>query len=212
VLPDQDAAKQHTMNTDIDRVIALIDTGSITDSRKEVLQVLINYIQGKRDKNEAVLLNFICTHNSRRSQFSQIWADVASSYHNIDIQSFSGGVEVTECNTRTIASLKRLGFEVRFESKANPKYQVTFDTEKAPSELFSKLFDDSTNPKKGFTAVMTCSHADENCPFVTGCEQRISLRYDDPKAYDDSPLESAMYDYRSLQIATEMFYIFSQIQ
>ena len=78
--------------------------------------------------------------------------------------------------------------------------------------MFSKLFDDKTSPTSGFAAVMTCSHADENCPIVPGCDQRISIRYDDPKKYDDTPLEKVMYDYRSFQIATEMFYVFSQVK
>lgn len=199
------------MYTKIEQVIKLIDIDSISDSRKEELQVLIDYINSKRASNEPVRLNFICTHNSRRSQLTQVWADVAALHHNIPIESYSGGVEVTECNPRTIKSLERFGFEIEFEPKTNPEYKVSFSYGATPSLLYSKLFDDEINPTSGFAAVMTCSHADENCPFVPGCEKRISLRYDDPKTFDDSPLESAMYDYRSYQIATEMMYIFSKI-
>ena len=58
---------------------------------------------------------------------------------------------------------------------------------------------------------MTCSDADENCPYIPKAEKRIPLRYDDPKSYDDTPIESEKYDERSLQIASEIFYVFSQI-
>jgi len=58
---------------------------------------------------------------------------------------------------------------------------------------------------------MTCDHADENCPFIPGTEQRIPVRYEDPKAFDNTPLEAEKYDERSVQIATEMFYVFSKI-
>ena len=58
---------------------------------------------------------------------------------------------------------------------------------------------------------MTCSHADENCPFIAGAEQRIPVRYDDPKAFDNTPQQLEKYRERSLQIATALFYVFSQI-
>jgi arsenate reductase (thioredoxin) len=58
---------------------------------------------------------------------------------------------------------------------------------------------------------MTCSHADENCPFISGAEVRLPVRYEDPKAFDDSPQEADKYDERSRQIATEMFYVFLKV-
>lgn len=199
------------MNTKIEQIVRLIDIDAITDQRKEELQVLIDYIIVKRRIDEPVKLNFICTHNSRRSQMAQIWATVAAHKYNVPINSFSGGVEVTECNPRTIKSLERFGFDIDVEPETNPEYKVSFAYGESDVVLFSKLFDDPINPASGFAAVMTCSHADENCPVVTGFEKRISLRYEDPKAFDDSPLESAMYDCRSFQIATEMMYVFSAV-
>ncbi|MEQ8241188.1 MAG: protein-tyrosine-phosphatase, partial [Cyclobacteriaceae bacterium] len=76
----------------------------------------------------------------------------------------------------------------------------------------SKLFNDPANGTHEFAAVMTCSHADEKCPFIPGTDQRISVRYDDPKEFDDTPQEAAMYKERSMQIASEMFYTFAQIK
>lgn len=205
------AANSHNMYKEVQQVLGLIDSTSIHDDRKAHLQTLIDYIKESQNKSKPVKLNFICTHNSRRSQFAQLWASVAANYNGIDIETYSGGVEVTSCNPRTIESLKRLGFRIESQGDTNPHYRVSFSDSALPSTLFSKHFDDAVNPKEGFAAIMTCSHADENCPFVTGCEKRISLTYEDPKYYDDSPLERAMYDYRSLQIATEMMYVFSRV-
>lgn len=49
---------------------------NISTVRKAVLQPLIENIQSKYSKNQVVNLNFICTHNSRRSHLTQIWAQV----------------------------------------------------------------------------------------------------------------------------------------
>ena len=189
-----------------------MDFNSISQERKRELALLTQFIQEKKDSSTPILINFVCTHNSRRSQFSQIWAQVASDYYHIEAQCFSGGVEETAFNERAVASLKRFGFEIISEEETNPKYSVTWKSEATPLVLFSKIFDDSVNPTSGFAAIMICSHADENCPFVTGCEKRIPIRYEDPKKYDDTSLESAFYDYRSFEIATELFYVFSKVK
>lgn len=196
----------------IQDIISTIDTNTLPENRVDVLQVLVDYIQEKKNARQKIELNFICTHNSRRSQFSQVWAKVMSCHFGINIGSYSGGVEVTACNERTIASLQRSGFEINSVEQINPIYEIEFSDDKAPIIAFSKLFDDSNNPKEDFAAIMTCSHADENCPYVTGCDSRIPVRFEDPKAFDDTDLESKMYDERSLQIATELFYVFSQIK
>lgn len=196
----------------VEQVISKIKEATIPNERKSDLQMLIDYVQSKKDSNQEILLNFICTHNSRRSQFSQIWAYVAASYYNINIGSYSGGVEVTAFNERAVASLERFGFKISSEGITNPIYNVSFDSETKPLKMFSKLYDDDSNPKENFAAVMTCAHADENCPFVAGCDKRIPVRYNDPKEFDDTPLEKSMYDYRSYEIANEMFYVFSKIK
>jgi arsenate reductase (thioredoxin) len=63
-----------------------------------------------------------------------------------------------------------------------------------------------------YAAVMTCSHADENCPFIPAAEVRIPVRYEDPKQFDNTPGEADRYDQRSLQIASEMFHVFSNVK
>lgn len=184
---------------------------TISEDRKAVLQVLIDYIQKKVDQDQDINLNYICTHNSRRSQFSQIWGKVAAAFHGIDINSYSGGVEVTAFNERAVASIKRFGFKISKKGEGNPKYFIFYSDDDDPIVAFSKVYDDAANAPKGFAAIMTCSHADQNCPFIPGAEARIPVRYKDPKAFDDTEQETEKYDERSRQIASEMLFVFSKI-
>ena len=59
---------------------------------------------------------------------------------------------------------------------------------------------------------MTCSQADGGCPFIAGADKRIAITYEDPKAFDNSAQQAQKYYERSLQIATELFYVFSKIK
>jgi len=197
---------------EISHFLSELQPERIITERKKELQILIDFIQEKIDTKKAVNLNFICTHNSRRSQFSQIWAKIAAYKNNISINSFSGGVERTAFNERAVASLKRCGLKIESEGIENPKYSVSYSSSGEPIIAFSKIFDDSPNPSSNFAAIMTCSHADENCPFIPGTEKRIPIRYNDPKEFDGTPNEELMYDERSKEIATEMLFVFSAIK
>ena len=196
--------------------VETLPVDSISTERKEVLQALTDYIKSKKNRGEEVKLNFICTHNSRRSQFSQIWAQTAADYYGVKASCYSGGVEVTAFNERAVESIKRAGFHVTKKQAAekeqsNPWYFVFYSKDASPIIAFSKLYDDPVNGNTGFAAIMTCAHADENCPFIPGAEARFPVRYEDPKAFDDTPEEAKKYDERSMQIAVEMFYVFSKI-
>ncbi|MEY2963110.1 MAG: hypothetical protein RL754_371 [Bacteroidota bacterium] len=200
------------VNEILKETIAELVVKPVPEERKVVLENMVNYIRRKLQADESVILNFICTHNSRRSQFSQIWAQFAADYHGVPVRCLSGGVEVTAFNERAVESAKRLGFEVNATpetlSASNPIYEVSYGGD-VRLRAFSKLFDDAENSAESFAAVMTCSHADEHCPFIPGTEQRIPVRYEDPKAFDDTPNEAAAYDERSKQIGSEMLYAFS---
>ena len=197
------------MDNPIIKLINQLDILKIENHRKVLLKPLQEYISQKVKQKTEINLNFICTHNSRRSQLSQMWAKVIADFYGFNINSFSGGIEITACNERTVASFERMGFKVINPGGQNPHYLVKYHKNKEALILFSKIYDDAPNPKAHFAAVMTCTHADKNCPFIPGAEKRISLPYEDPKAFDDTPDEAKMYDERSLQIATEMKYIFS---
>lgn len=197
------------MITEIKEFIQALDLSEIPQERLEILDMLVSYIQRKKADGQIARLNFICTHNSRRSQFSQLWAKVMSDYYQVPIESYSGGTAVTAFNERAVYSLVRTGFEMNRSGEGNPKYEVRFNEK--PFVMYSKLYDAPENPSSQFAAVMTCSDADENCPVILGCEERIPLRYEDPKAFDDTDLESDKYDERSKQIATELKYVFHKI-
>jgi arsenate reductase len=190
----------------------LPETTQIKEERKQQLQKISQYIAAKIVAGKPVQLTFICTHNSRRSHFGQIWAAVAAAWYGVEnAHTYSGGTEATAFNPRAVAAAERAGFRIKNPGGDNPHYEVSF-AEASPSlECFSKTYDDPFNPQHDFAAVMTCSDADENCPFIPGADQRFPVTYRDPKEADDTPEEAARYDERCRQIATEMFFLFSHV-
>jgi arsenate reductase len=169
------------------------------------------YLLAKMKQGEEIRLNFICTHNSRRSQFSQIWAQTAAAYYGIEAFCYSGGVEVTEFNPRAVAAIQRDGFKVVQKEGENPVYFVFYSEEEEPIVAFSKVYDDAINAPKDFAAAMTCDHADENCPVIPGAERRFPLRFEDPKSFDGTVQEEEMYTQRSHQIGAELFFLFEKV-
>lgn len=187
---------------------------SIPAQRKELLESISQYIAKKQIAHKPINLIYVCTHNSRRSHFGQIWGQVAASYYNIkNVSTFSGGTEATAFNTNAINAIKRVGFDVKpINIEKNTTYHLSFDEAEAPIVCFSKVYDDAKNPQSEFAAIMTCSDAEENCPFIPGVELRVGTTYDDPKAFDNTPLQDAKYDERCKQIALETLYAFSKIK
>lgn len=185
----------------------------IPTERKTLLMQLTRFIQ-QSPVGRPVYLNFICTHNSRRSHIAQLWAQAAAHYFGVkDIVCISGGTEATAFNPRAVKAMKEVGFQITIERPGdNPMYQVSYSASTSSLAVFSKKYDDPFNNNPGFAAVMTCSHADENCPLVLGAKARIAITYDDPKEFDGTPLESAKYAERVQQIGREMLYSFSQLK
>lgn len=110
-------------------------------------------------------------------------------------------------------TLENAGFKIKMIAKAdNPVYTIKYAENELPVICFSKTYYDDFNPETGFAAIMTCSQADGGCPFISGAEKRIPITFDDPKAFDGTPIQAQKYEERSNQIATEMFYVFSQIK
>ena len=187
---------------------------SIASERKFLLEKISAYIQLKKDANLPIQLMYVCTHNSRRSHFGQIWAAVASAYYSIEnVTTFSGGTEATAFNINAINALKGIGFDVQAKDETtNPVYEVSFGDELKPSICFSKVYNDEFNPSSNFAAIMTCGDAEENCPFIPRVELRIGTTYNDPKEFDGTELQDQKYKERSLQIALETLYVFSLIK
>jgi arsenate reductase len=187
---------------------------AIPAERKSILKQLTDFVETKAKKNEKIELIFICTHNSRRSHISQVWGQAAAAYYGIgNLFSYSGGTEATAFNPRAVKAMQDAGFRINATSEeTNPIYKVAFSDDENEVIAFSKKFDSESNPKHGFAAIMTCSHADENCPVVLGMDKRISLPYNDPKDFDDTPQEAAKYSERVREIGTEILYAFSQVK
>ena len=202
------------MYSKLKTVISSINPEVITEQRKQILQPLIDYIQDKIDNNEVVRLHFICTHNSRRSQFAQVWAQTIASHFKVNnVNCYSGGTETTALYPVVAETLKDLSFQVQvIAEKDNPVYSIKYAENELPITAFSKQIEDDYNPTSGFAAILTCDAANEACPMVSGADIRIPLTYQDPKRFDDTDNQAEQYIKISMEIARELFYVFSKIQ
>jgi len=195
-------------------ISAMLESQEISATRKEVLTPLVAYIQAKVDSKSPIRINFICTHNSRRSHLAQIWMQVAATYYGIpDVICYSGGTEQTAMYPLVATVLKEQGFNVfKISEGENPIYAIKYGDNEIPIIGFSKKYDAAFNPSDDFAAVMTCSQADGGCPFIAGAERRIPITFEDPKVFDGTENQQVGYFNRSFEIASEMFYIVSQIK
>ncbi|WP_278352493.1 MULTISPECIES: arsenate-mycothiol transferase ArsC [Weeksellaceae] len=202
------------MYTELSSIIENLKPRAISGERKETLKPLIDFIQKKVDKKEVVNINFICTHNSRRSHLAQIWSQVASAHYAVPaVNCFSGGTEETALFPKVEDTLTNQGFNIfKISESSNPIYAIKYSDNALPIIGFSKKYDNQFNPVSGFVAIMTCSQADGGCPFIAGAEQRIPITYEDPKISDGTSEQTRVYEERSLEIANEMFYVFSKIK
>ena len=186
----------------------------IPGDRKVELAKVADYIRERLSRSQPAELTFICTHNSRRSHLSQIWAQVAAEFYGLKgVATYSGGTEATAFNPRAVAAMQRCGLKIVADdpSASNPRYSVFTSDSASPQVCFSKAYGDAPNPSTGYCAVMTCSQADDACPLVMGCDLRMPIRYEDPKVADDTELEAQRYDERCAQICGEMLYMMSLV-
>ena len=186
----------------------------IQEDRKQILAKISLYVANKMKAGQKAELIYICTHNSRRSHFGQIWAKTAAEYYGFEnVITYSGGTEATAFNPNAIRAIQNAGFKIEKDNYLNnPGYTVHFQESGDTILCFSKKYNDVANPHYGFCAIITCNEADSACPFVPGADVRISTPYNDPKAFDNTPEQDAGYRERCKQIATETLYAFSLIK
>lgn len=185
----------------------------ISEERQLILKSIADALVARINSEGRAALIYICTHNSRRSHFGQIWANVLAEFYEISasIKAFSGGTEVTALHPNSIQALRTLGFQITSQGQdANPIHTVSFG-EGLSTDCFSKIYDDSSNPQNDFFAVMTCSHADQNCPFIPGAAARFSTPYEDPKRFDSTPQVAEKYMERCLEIGLEITYMLNLV-
>ena len=201
------------MFDNLSKTIKVISEHVVSAERQEILQPMIDFIQSKVSQGKTIRLNFICTHNSRRSHLSQIWAQTMAFHFGIkNVFCYSGGTEATAMFPKVAETLTNQGFTIlKLSQDSNPVYAVKYNQNEPAVICFSKKFDDDFNPIGEFCAIMTCSSADEGCPFIAGAEKRLPIRYDDPKSFDGTDFMNAKYAERSLEIASEMYFVFSKI-
>src|SRR5258706_6193679 len=157
------------------------ELGMLPPERRVVLDQISSNIVAQLAAGKPALLTFICTHNSRRSHMSQIWSQTAAYYYGLDnIHAFSGGTEATACNCRTVAAMRRAGFDIEDATTGdNPVYVVRYAADRPAIRAYSKLYNADGNPKRDFIALMTCSVADKSCPVVHGAISRYAIHYVD---------------------------------
>lgn len=187
----------------------------ISEERKKVLQDLVRRIQ--QIKQDEVNLVFVCTHNSRRSHLAQLWWQVASEEHDFSfLKTYSAGTETTRIHPNTLKVLMKQGFSVESRflqenlSEENPKVELSYFGNRSV-KCFSKTISDNSLPEQ-FIAIMTCGHAEVNCPFIPQAEFRFSLTYEDPKISDGTSQMEQTYLERSRQIGREAFYALSLLK
>lgn len=190
------------------------ELSAVPAERRLVLDEIAGTINAQLVSGKPARLTFICTHNSRRSHMSQIWAQTAAYYYDLDgVSAYSGGTEVTACNCRTITAMRRVGFDIQDATTGdNPIYLIKYAKDRPVIRAYSKLYNADSNPKRDFIALMTCSSADKSCPIVNGSIARYPIHYVDPRLCDDTPTETTAYNERCREIAREMFYIMSEVR
>lgn len=193
--------------------ISSLEQNEPLPERREMLFPLINWIKEKRDNIETIQLNFICTHNSRRSLLAQVWGQALAYHYGLnEIRCYSGGTSETALFPKIAETLEYSGFEIRTLSKGeNPIISIKYAENEFPIIGFSKEFNSPFNPKS-FAAILVCDQADQECPVIQDAEARFALPFNDPKAFDNSPLQDEKYLERSLQIANELAFVFSILE
>ncbi len=211
------------MSNKIDRLIPEIlelvsqfDYAAIPEERKDQLDALSDHLRKRWNAGDTPCVNFICTHNSRRSQMAQVWGQTAAMVYDLrHVTCLSGGTEEGEVDPATIEAFRRAGFYVPPPDdpvRYNPEYLVYFSYRENPVFVYSKPFDHLVNTIAPFTAVMTCADADKACPVIKNSVKRFLLPYDDPQFHDGTPGEAQAYDASIRRIGTEMFHVFSNIR
>ena len=149
----------------------ILDAGkTISEKRKALLNDLASSLKKeivlKEQNDDSVAVVYLCTHNSRRSHFAQVWGHIASVYFGVsNLKNLFRRYSCYACHPNTIAALKQIGFDIKCDdlSCENPLYHVYYNDEEF-IECYSKANSDESLPQKDFIAVMTCSDSVTTAP------------------------------------------------
>lgn len=197
------------------KIESLITAGErIPLNRKKSLQSIAHQVNKTISDTGLANLLFVCTHNSRRSQLAELWCRVAADYYRVEgLSAYSAGTEATSFNIRMVDALRRFGFVIEPQSEGMNAIQQLFthDGRKSGPVMFSKRYDHESIPSGHLMAIMVCSDAERDCPFIPGAQYRVALPFEDPKASDDTPMEEMIYDKKVEEIGCELLYLVSLI-
>lgn len=179
-------------------------------------KVTLDRIAQHLSTEKSIAVNFICTHNSRRSHLCEIMFRSACKFYQLEnVATYSGGTEGTALYPVVAESCARQGFTTietqEYGQRAWKIFHHTLEDEKNAPLLFSKEYHHPNNAQEGYHAIMVCDSANEACPVVFGAKQRHSLLYVDPKHSDGSSEQADVYDNTLRTIASEMGYIVRKI-
>lgn len=185
----------------------------IDPSHQRSANQLAGWIAKNYTADKPLGVSVICTGNSRRSVMGAVIGNVAAAYWGLpNVKFHSGGTSPSACNARTIKALEEIGLKVVSTGQEaprgkagdpNPIYQILWG-ERIGMQEFSKLYSHSENPQQDFAAILVCDEAEEVCPTVPGASIRLAAPYFDPKAYDNTSLETRKYAERRDDIGRMM--------
>ena len=183
---------------------------------KNLLFALLTVTVSFSQEND-LKVNFICTHNSRRSHFSEVLFRTAALYYGLkNVYTFSGGTESTALFPEVAQSFARHGFKVlpiqAYNQQAYKIFIENLEKEDTTPVLFSKKYNNEYNAQENYHAVMVCDSANESCPIVHGSKKRHSLMFVDPKKSDGELNQSHVYDNTLALIASELAFVARRVR
>lgn len=187
----------------------------IPGERKELLEELGEYILEKSTQKSGSQLLFICTLNSRRSQFAQVWAQAAAYHYKLKkVSTFSGGESETAINFRILEALRKAGFEITASEvySQNPVYLLSMGRRYPDVFIFSKKYDYWNNPDMNYASIICSNDLYEVNFQPSGADETIYLPYEDIQIFDSSSNSYLRNDEICRQIAREMFYLMDYVK
>lgn len=198
--------------SELQKLINQLDVEGISSERKQKISEIAGGCMDSFKASGSIAMNFICIHNARRSHLAQVWAWLAAQYFGLDLRLYSGGTEVTAVHPNAIRALEAVGFFVEKRDEGeNPIYRISFQEEGPFLDFFSKMYNHESN-QAPYIAVMVCSEAEDNFPFIQEAIARFSLPFNDPKFSDGTGKEPEVYQSTSIEIGSQMFYLIQQIK
>ena len=186
------------MNNKLDSYIQKIENFKPVKEEEEIIFNTINklnsYLKLCRD------IVFVCTHNSRRSIYCEVWGKIIANKYSKNINFYSAGTKKTSVYGEVIKSFSRLGIK----SKGN-----IIQYKEKSILLKSKTLEEIQLDK--FICIFTCSKAERSCPIDTRSVVNIPLLFDDPKKFDGLKNERIEYQKTCSQIAEKINFILKRI-